>query len=31
VTYYVCCSGCKDEFKSDPEKYIKLAAEKKKK
>ena len=30
TTYYVCCSGCKDEFKSDPEKYIKLAAEKKK-
>lgn len=31
ATYYVCCSGCKDEFKSDPEKYIKLAAEKKNK
>lgn len=30
VTYYVCCSGCRDEFKADPEKYIKLAAEKKK-
>lgn len=29
-TYWVCCSGCKDEFNSDPEKYIKLAAEKKK-
>ena len=29
-TYYVCCSGCRDEFKADPEKYIKLAAEKKK-
>ena len=29
-TYYVCCSGCKDEFNADPEKYIKLAAEKKK-
>ena len=29
-SYYVCCSGCKDEFNSDPEKYIKLAAEKKK-
>jgi len=28
--YYVCCSGCKDEFNADPEKYIKLAAEKKK-
>ncbi|QJW94581.1 TRASH domain-containing protein [Frigoriglobus tundricola] len=23
--YYVCCSGCRDEFKADPEKYIKLA------
>jgi hypothetical protein len=21
-TYYVCCSGCKDEFEADPEKYI---------
>jgi YHS domain-containing protein len=21
-TYYVCCSGCRDEFKSDPEKYV---------
>lgn len=30
TTYYVCCSGCRDEFKADPEKYIKLAAEKKK-
>lgn len=30
TTYYVCCTGCRDEFKSDPEKYIKLAAEKKK-
>ena len=29
-TYFVCCSGCKTEFKSDPEKFIKLAAEKKK-
>ncbi len=29
-TYYVCCSGCKDEFNADPEKYIKLAADKKK-
>jgi hypothetical protein len=28
-TYYVCCSGCRDEFKADPEKYIKLAKEKK--
>ena len=22
-TYYVCCSGCADAFKDDPEKYIK--------
>lgn len=22
-TYYVCCSGCRDEFKANPEKYIK--------
>ncbi len=29
-SYYVCCGGCKDEFNADPEKYIKLAAEKKK-
>ena len=29
-TYFVCCSGCKAEFKGDPEKFIKLAAEKKK-
>ena len=29
--YYVCCSGCKDEFNAEPEKYIRLAAEKKKK
>lgn len=29
-TYYVCCSGCRDEFKSDPEKYIKAAAKEKK-
>lgn len=21
-TYYVCCSGCRDEFRSDPEKYV---------
>ena len=28
--YFVCCSGCKDEFNADPEKYIRLAAEKKK-
>ena len=26
-TYYVCCSGCKDAFTDDPEKFIKLAAE----
>ncbi len=29
--YYVCCSGCREEFKSDPEKYIKEAAAKAKK
>lgn len=29
--YYVCCSGCRDEFKADPEKYIKEAAAKDKK
>jgi hypothetical protein len=29
-TYYVCCSGCRDEFLAHPEKYI-AAAEKKKK
>jgi hypothetical protein len=23
--YWVCCSGCRDEFKADPEKYIKEA------
>jgi YHS domain-containing protein len=22
-TYYVCCSGCRDEFKADPAKYVK--------
>jgi YHS domain-containing protein len=22
VTYYVCCTGCRDEFKANPEKYI---------
>ena len=22
-TYYVCCSGCRDAFRDDPEKYIK--------
>ncbi len=26
--YYVCCSGCREEFKADPEKYIKEAAKK---
>jgi hypothetical protein len=29
-TYFVCCTGCRDEFLSDPQKYI-AAAEKKKK
>ena len=29
VTYYVCCSGCRDEFLANPDKYIKEAAEKK--
>jgi VCBS repeat-containing protein len=28
-TYYVCCSGCRDEFQANPEKYIKMAKEKK--
>jgi hypothetical protein len=23
TTYYVCCSGCKDAFMENPEKYIK--------
>lgn len=27
-TYYVCCTGCRDAFKEDPEKYIKEAAQK---
>ncbi len=27
-TYYVCCTGCKDAFESDPEKYIKEAEKK---
>lgn len=27
-TYYVCCSGCRDAFKDDPEKFIKEAAAK---
>ncbi|MBL8823139.1 MAG: YHS domain-containing protein [Planctomycetia bacterium] len=29
-TYYVCCSGCLDAFKDDPEKYIKEFKAKKK-
>lgn len=28
-TYYVCCSGCKDEFEANPEMYIKEWNEKK--
>jgi hypothetical protein len=28
-TYYVCCSGCRDEFRENPEKYIKEHEEKK--
>jgi YHS domain-containing protein len=28
-TYYVCCSGCRDAFKDDPEKFIKEYNEKK--
>ena len=28
-TYYVCCSGCRDAFKDDPEKFIKEAEKKK--
>ncbi len=28
-TYYVCCSGCRDAFKEEPEKYIKEFEEKK--
>ncbi len=28
-TYYVCCSGCRDEFNANPEKFIKEAAKKK--
>jgi hypothetical protein len=30
-TYYVCCSGCADAFKEEPEKYIKEFEAKKKK
>jgi YHS domain len=29
TTYYVCCSGCRDEFKANPEKYIKESEERK--
>jgi YHS domain-containing protein len=28
-TYYVCCSGCREEFKDNPEKYIKEYEQKK--
>jgi hypothetical protein len=31
TTYYVCCSGCRDAFKEDPEKYIKEYEARKKK
>ena len=31
TTYYVCCTGCRDEFLENPEKYIKLYEENKKK
>jgi YHS domain len=30
-TYYVCCTGCRDAFLEEPDKYIREAAEKKKK
>jgi YHS domain len=30
TTYYVCCSGCRDAFNEDPEKYIKEYEAKKK-
>jgi YHS domain-containing protein len=30
-TYYVCCSGCRDEFKADPAKYVKEWEAKRKK
>ena len=30
-TYYVCCGGCRDEFRENPEKYIKEAEARKKK
>jgi YHS domain-containing protein len=29
-TYYVCCSGCRDEFNANPEKYVKAFEAKKK-
>ncbi|MHB1423624.1 MAG: YHS domain-containing protein [Gemmataceae bacterium] len=29
-TYYVCCSGCRDAFRDDPEKYLKEFEERKK-
>ena len=29
-TYYVCCTGCRDEFKANPEKYVKEYEAKKK-
>ena len=28
-TYYVCCGGCRDAFKDDPEKFIALAKKEK--
>ena len=28
-TYYFCCTGCRDAFKDNPEKYIKEFAERK--
>jgi YHS domain-containing protein len=28
-TYWVCCSGCRDAFNENPEKYIKEFQEKK--
>jgi hypothetical protein len=28
-TYYVCCSGCRDEFNENPKKYIEAAGKKK--
>jgi hypothetical protein len=31
VTYYVCCSGCRDAFNENPEKYVKEFEAKKKK